>query len=100
MAKQPVGVWGIDLGQCGLKAIRLTESEGKEALEGPQRLKAYMRMRERARRAFANFATMLPHSFEQPEFPVDLRRRRMQWRRQTLRHLLCSQPRKSRVCRA
>src|SRR5215471_11368381 len=28
MAKQPVGVWGIDLGQCGLKAIRLTEQEG------------------------------------------------------------------------
>jgi type IV pilus assembly protein PilM len=29
MAKQPVGVWGIDLGQCGLKAIRLEESEGQ-----------------------------------------------------------------------
>ena len=29
MAKQPVGVWGIDLGQCGLKAIRLVESEGQ-----------------------------------------------------------------------
>jgi type IV pilus assembly protein PilM len=28
MAKQPVGVWGIDLGQCGLKAIRLTEQDG------------------------------------------------------------------------
>ena len=28
MAKQPIGVWGIDLGQCGLKAIRLTEHEG------------------------------------------------------------------------
>ena len=28
MAKLPVGVWGIDLGQCGLKAIRLTEQEG------------------------------------------------------------------------
>src|SRR5262245_6178321 len=27
MAKKPVGVWGIDLGQCGLKAIRLEEIE-------------------------------------------------------------------------
>src|SRR5947207_1468160 len=27
MAKKPVGVWGIDLGQCGLKAIRLEETE-------------------------------------------------------------------------
>jgi exopolyphosphatase/guanosine-5'-triphosphate,3'-diphosphate pyrophosphatase len=43
--------WGV---------VSLTESEGKEALEGPERIKAYMRMRERARRAFANFATMLP----------------------------------------
>jgi len=43
--------WGV---------VSLTESEGKEALEGPDRLKAYKRMRERARRAFANFATMLP----------------------------------------
>jgi exopolyphosphatase/guanosine-5'-triphosphate,3'-diphosphate pyrophosphatase len=43
--------WGV---------VSLTESEGKEALEGPDRLKAYGRMRERARRAFANFATMLP----------------------------------------
>ena len=45
--------WGV---------VSLTESEGKEALEGPDRLKAYGRMRERARRAFANFATMLPES--------------------------------------
>src|SRR4051794_21286488 len=45
--------WGV---------VSLTESEGKGALEGPERLKAYMRMRERARRAFANFATMLPES--------------------------------------
>src|SRR5437868_4508445 len=29
MAKQPVGVWGIDLGQCGLKAIRLVENDGE-----------------------------------------------------------------------
>ena len=43
--------WGV---------VSLTESEGKEALEGEDRLKAYARMRERARRAFANFATMLP----------------------------------------
>ena len=43
--------WGV---------VSLTESEGKEALEGQERLKAYMRMRERARRAFANFTTMLP----------------------------------------
>jgi exopolyphosphatase/guanosine-5'-triphosphate,3'-diphosphate pyrophosphatase len=43
--------WGV---------VSLTESEGREALEGPERIKAYMRMRERARRAFANFATMLP----------------------------------------
>ena len=43
--------WGV---------VSLTESEGKEALEGPDRIRAYKRMRERARRAFANFATMLP----------------------------------------
>ena len=48
--------WGV---------VTLTESEGKEALEGPERLKAYMRMRERARRAFANFATMLPEKREE-----------------------------------
>ena len=47
--------WGV---------VSLTESEGNEALEGPDRLKAYMRMRERARRAFANFATMLPEKRE------------------------------------
>src|SRR5438477_6653086 len=29
MAKQPAGVWGIDLGQCGLKAIRLVEENGQ-----------------------------------------------------------------------
>ena len=43
--------WGV---------VSLTESEGKDALEGPDRLLAYKRMREHARRAFANFATMLP----------------------------------------
>ena len=47
--------WGV---------VSLTESEGKEALEGPDRLLAYKRMRERARRAFANFATMLPERRE------------------------------------
>jgi exopolyphosphatase / guanosine-5'-triphosphate,3'-diphosphate pyrophosphatase len=47
--------WGV---------VSLTESEGKEALEGPDRLQAYGRMRERARRAFANFATMLPEKRE------------------------------------
>jgi exopolyphosphatase/guanosine-5'-triphosphate,3'-diphosphate pyrophosphatase len=44
--------------------VSLTESEGKEALEGPERLKAYKRMRERARRAFANFTVMLPEKRE------------------------------------
>src|SRR4051812_3570561 len=29
MAKPTVGVWGIDLGQCGLKAIRLEERDGQ-----------------------------------------------------------------------
>ena len=47
--------WGV---------VSLTESEGKEALEGPDRLLAYKRMRERARRAFTNFATMLPEAKE------------------------------------
>jgi exopolyphosphatase / guanosine-5'-triphosphate,3'-diphosphate pyrophosphatase len=43
--------WGV---------VSLTESEGREALEGPDRVLAYERMRERARRAFARFAAMLP----------------------------------------
>ena len=43
--------WGV---------VSLTESEGKEALEGPDRLLAYKRMRERARHAFSRFAEMLP----------------------------------------
>ena len=47
--------WGV---------VSLTESEGKEALEGSDRLQAYKRMRERARRAFANFSTMLPEGRE------------------------------------
>ena len=47
--------WGV---------VSLTESEGKEALEGPDRLKAYMRMRERARHAFARSVAMLPDNRE------------------------------------
>ena len=47
--------WGV---------VSLTESEGSEALEGSDRLLAYGRMRERARRAFASFASALPHDVE------------------------------------
>ena len=47
--------WGV---------VSLTESEGKAALEGPERLQAYGRMRERARRAFATFASTLPSDVE------------------------------------
>ena len=47
--------WGV---------VSLTESEGREAIEGPDRLAAYKRMRERARHAFARFATMLPEHKE------------------------------------
>jgi exopolyphosphatase/guanosine-5'-triphosphate,3'-diphosphate pyrophosphatase len=43
--------WGV---------VSLTESEGKEALEGPDRLAAYKRMLQRTRHAFARFAEMLP----------------------------------------
>jgi exopolyphosphatase/guanosine-5'-triphosphate,3'-diphosphate pyrophosphatase len=43
--------WGV---------VSLTESEGREAIAGEDRLLAYGRMRERARRAFARFAEMLP----------------------------------------
>jgi exopolyphosphatase/guanosine-5'-triphosphate,3'-diphosphate pyrophosphatase len=43
--------WGV---------VSLTESEGKAALEGPDRVAAYGRMRERARHAFARFAELLP----------------------------------------
>jgi exopolyphosphatase/guanosine-5'-triphosphate,3'-diphosphate pyrophosphatase len=43
--------WGV---------VSLTESEGRVALDGPDRLRAYSRMRERARRAFASFASTLP----------------------------------------
>ena len=47
--------WGV---------VSLTESEGKAALEGPDRRQAYSRMRERARYAFASFASTLPSNEE------------------------------------
>ncbi len=43
--------WGV---------VSLTETEGREALEGPYRVAAYKRMRERARRSFHRFVDMLP----------------------------------------
>ena len=43
--------WGV---------VSLTESEGRHALEGEDRLKAYKRMRERVRRSFDQFEAMLP----------------------------------------
>ena len=43
--------WGV---------VSLTESEGREAIEGPDRVAAYGRMRERAKRSFHRFVTMLP----------------------------------------
>ena len=43
--------WGV---------VSLTESEGREALEGPDRVAAYKRMRERVRRSFHRFIDMLP----------------------------------------
>jgi exopolyphosphatase/guanosine-5'-triphosphate,3'-diphosphate pyrophosphatase len=43
--------WGV---------VSLTESEGREALEGPDRVAAYRRMRERVRRSFHRFVDMLP----------------------------------------
>ena len=47
--------WGV---------VSLTESEGREAIEGPDRVAAYARMRERARHAFARFAELLPKDAE------------------------------------
>ncbi|MBB3764242.1 Ppx/GppA phosphatase family protein [Sphingomicrobium lutaoense] len=47
--------WGV---------VSLTESEGREALEGPDRTAAYARMRERARRGFSRFAEWLPRDRE------------------------------------
>jgi exopolyphosphatase / guanosine-5'-triphosphate,3'-diphosphate pyrophosphatase len=43
--------WGV---------VSLTDSEGREALGGEDRLRAYSRMRERARRSFDQFEGMLP----------------------------------------
>ena len=43
--------WGV---------VSLTESEGRPAIEGPDRVAAYGRMRERARHSFARFAELLP----------------------------------------
>ena len=43
--------WGV---------VSLTESDGREAIEGPQRLAAYGRMRARARDSFVKFVDMLP----------------------------------------
>ena len=43
--------WGV---------VSLTESEGREAIEGKERVAAYGRMRERVFRSFAHFIEMLP----------------------------------------
>ena len=43
--------WGV---------VSLTESEGRDAIEGDDRLAAYERMRERTRRSFDLFAATLP----------------------------------------
>ncbi|HET9811948.1 MAG TPA: Ppx/GppA phosphatase family protein [Sphingomicrobium sp.] len=43
--------WGV---------VSLTESEGREAIEGEDRVRAYKRMRERVRRSFDQFESMLP----------------------------------------
>jgi exopolyphosphatase/guanosine-5'-triphosphate,3'-diphosphate pyrophosphatase len=43
--------WGV---------VSLTESEGKAAIEGADRLAAYERMRQRARDSFSRFAELLP----------------------------------------
>lgn len=47
--------WGV---------VSLTESEGKEAIEGKDRVAAYGRMRERVIRSFAHFVQMLPDQLE------------------------------------
>jgi len=47
--------WGV---------VSLTESEGRAAIEGPDRVKAYERMRERVHRSFAHFIEMLPGKLE------------------------------------
>jgi len=45
--------WGV---------VSLTESEGREAIDGSERLSAYKRMRERVRRSFDQFEATLPRS--------------------------------------
>jgi exopolyphosphatase/guanosine-5'-triphosphate,3'-diphosphate pyrophosphatase len=45
--------WGV---------VSLTESEGREAIEGKDRVAAYARMRERVFRSFAHFVEMLPEN--------------------------------------
>jgi exopolyphosphatase/guanosine-5'-triphosphate,3'-diphosphate pyrophosphatase len=47
--------WGV---------VSLTESEGREAIEGKDRVAAYGRMRERVIRSFAHFVRMLPDKLE------------------------------------
>ncbi len=47
--------WGV---------VSLTESEGKAAIEGKDRVAAYKRMRERVRRSFDRFAETLPKDRE------------------------------------
>jgi exopolyphosphatase/guanosine-5'-triphosphate,3'-diphosphate pyrophosphatase len=47
--------WGV---------VSLTDSEGKEAIEGKDRVAAYKRMRERVRRSFDRFAETLPKDRE------------------------------------
>lgn len=43
--------WGV---------VSLTDSEGREAIEGKDRVRAYERMRQRVRRSFDQFEAMLP----------------------------------------
>jgi exopolyphosphatase/guanosine-5'-triphosphate,3'-diphosphate pyrophosphatase len=47
--------WGV---------VSLTESEGRAAIEGKDRVAAYARMRERVLRSFAHFIEMLPEKLE------------------------------------
>ena len=47
---------------CGV--LSLTESEGRAAIEGEERVAAYGRMRERVLRSFAHFVEMLPDKLE------------------------------------
>jgi exopolyphosphatase/guanosine-5'-triphosphate,3'-diphosphate pyrophosphatase len=47
--------WGV---------VSLTESEGRPAIEGDDRVQAYGRMRERVMRSFAHFVEMLPDKLE------------------------------------